>query len=158
MGLFDYFIPDPAIECPACDGFLTGWQGKHSGDMCLFVWQQGTVAPIDQKVDAEVKISERALSGMRVEPEFDIYGGECQQCGFKWWDSAWRVRCWTEGEVWTQTEIVPTPLKGELVAEGWVMCKACLSSWKAIGGKGLYLCRSCQKLVQVENSNPPNDS
>lgn len=158
MGMIDYFIPDPPIECPYCDGFLTDWQGKHSGDMGLFVWQQGKAAPIDQKIDLEVRASELALRGMRLGPEFDIYGGECTRCGFKWWDSAWRVHCWTKGGVWTQIEIVPTPMKAELIGAGWVLCKECLNGWKAIGNKGLYLCHSCQRLVAVDKSNREDDS
>ena len=153
MGMFDYFIPDPPIECPRCDGFLTGWQGKHSGDIGLFVWQQGKATPLDQKVDPEARASELTLGGMRLAPEFDIYGGECTQCGFKWWDSAWRVHCQTEAGVWTQTEIIPTPTKADLIGRDWVMCKECLTSWRATGDKGLYLCSSCQRLVNVEYSN-----
>src|ERR1043165_2183508 len=99
MGIFDYFLPEPPIQCPNCEGVLTGWQGRHSGDMALFVWQQGKAAPIDQTVDSEARLDEPSLSLKRLGNGLIIYGGECLQCGFCWWNTAWQIHCQLEDGV-----------------------------------------------------------
>ena len=44
MGMFDYYVPVPAIGCPACSVPLHGWQGK--GAHCLLLtWRQGETSP-----------------------------------------------------------------------------------------------------------------
>jgi hypothetical protein len=75
MGMFDYYEPDPPIECPKCGRGLSGWQGKDTHP-ALFVWRQGVAAPIDQRVDAEVRALPEKLANFRVSSEFWIYGGE----------------------------------------------------------------------------------
>src|SRR5262245_17977207 len=48
MGMFDYYEPRPAIACPRCGEVLSEWQGGD-GPSALFVWQQGTRHPVDQR-------------------------------------------------------------------------------------------------------------
>jgi len=45
MGMFDSYIADPPLACPACGEQLDGWQGKD-GPCLLFHWQQGHRFPV----------------------------------------------------------------------------------------------------------------
>ncbi len=56
MGMFDWYKPKERTCCPVCKEVLEEWQGKD-GDNALFVWQEGDVHPIDQKVDEDCAIS-----------------------------------------------------------------------------------------------------
>jgi hypothetical protein len=77
MSLFDYYQPVPCLHCPACGLPLEGeWQGKDSA-RAMFVWQQGTAAPIAQRVDDDIRWSEGELSRFRLPPVFEIYTHCC---------------------------------------------------------------------------------
>ena len=52
MGMFDWYVPRPAVACPCCATLLSGWQGK-SGPCSLFEWVQGVAPPARQLVDEE---------------------------------------------------------------------------------------------------------
>ncbi len=91
MGLYDFFEPDPSIECPNCGGSLSGWEGKD-GQPALLVWRQGVVGPIEQRIDPEFRTDLEALANARVPAEFRICGGECQ-CGDRFDDSRYQMRC-----------------------------------------------------------------
>lgn len=50
MSLFDYYQPDPALKCPACNADLDHWRGSD-GPADLFVWKQGQRHPIAQRTE-----------------------------------------------------------------------------------------------------------
>jgi hypothetical protein len=151
MGMFDYYEPDPPIECPKCGGRLSGWQGKDRLP-ALFVWRQGFAAPIDQRVDAEVRALPEKMATFRVSSEFWIYGGECE-CGYRFDDSRFGVRCTAPDGVWRTTEIEPPPTPARDVGDGWIQCSKCSDVWRRLVGRRLYLCPHCGKLTQPQDAD-----
>jgi hypothetical protein len=151
MGMFDYYEPDPPIECPKCGGRLSGWQGKDRLP-ALFVWRQGFAAPIDQRVDAEVRALPERMATFRVSSEFWIYGGECE-CGYRFDDSRFGVRCTAHDGVWRTTEIEPPPTPARDVGDGWIQCSECSDVWRRLVGRRLYLCPHCGKLTQLQDAD-----
>jgi len=147
MGLFDYYEPDPAIECPKCGGRLSGWQGKDRHP-ALFVWRQGVTAPVDQRVDPDVRVLPEKLATFRVSPEFWIYGGECS-CGYKFDDSRFGVRCTAPAGVWQTAEIDPPPTLLRDTGDGWIQCSECSDVWQRLGCRRLYLCPGCGRLTRL---------
>lgn len=156
MGLFDYFEPDPAIDCPnpACDGHLTGWQGKHWAGMALLHWKQNRLAPTYQTVEEEIRVSADRLATFRLgkDEEIAIYGGECPTCGFVFWNTRWNLVAIVKDHLWGQTTFRPQLKAAADLGQGWVACPECLESWPQIEGKRLYLCSSCEKLVEHRQS------
>ncbi len=69
VGMFDTFVPVPALACPVCGGPLRCWQGKD-GPCLLFVWTQGERRP-DSTVDDVV------TDGSALPAEFAIYSYDC---------------------------------------------------------------------------------
>jgi hypothetical protein len=111
MGMFDHYRPKPGFVCSVCRASHLEWQGKE-GPCALFVWEQGTSAPVDQLAEDECKISWEERAGFQLPVRFEIYA-ECScptllyAVGF------------TEDGVWTRTELlspanaVPYPHESE---------------------------------------------
>lgn len=100
MGMFDEYIPDPPLCCPACGAELDGWQGKD-GPNASMVWRQGIAGPVDQSIDDEdVKLRPEQLTRFRLPKEFTIYTA-C--CGGRFFVEA---DCYTSGETWSRTELM----------------------------------------------------
>ena len=100
MGMFDYYEPQPPIQCESCGRIVKEWQGKD-GPNALFVWRQGFAAPVEQKVDEECKLSPQELAKWRLPPQFSIMpvGVNCRNCAR---EGIGRV----ENGVWTALEII----------------------------------------------------
>jgi hypothetical protein len=148
MGMYDYYEPDPPMECPKCGGRLSGWQGKdiHSA---LLVWRQGVAAPVDQRVDPEVRALPERMATFRVSPVFWIYGGECD-CGYKFDGSRFSVRCTAPDGVWRTVEIEPSPTLARDAEDGWIQCSECSDVWQRVSGRHLYLCPGCGRLAKIQ--------
>jgi hypothetical protein len=69
MGLFDTFVPQPALPCPVCRKELRAWQGYY-GPCLLLVWTQGIGHP--QATDLHVDVD-----GVALPDEFLIYSRDC---------------------------------------------------------------------------------
>lgn len=149
MGLYDYYEPDPPIECPKCGGPLSGWQGKDSHP-ALFVWRQGVAAPVEQRVDLEVRAFPDKMLTLRPSPEFWIYGGACQ-CGYTFDDARFRVHCTAPDGVWRTTRLEPPPTPAKAIGDGWLQCSACSDVWRHASGRHLYLCPGCGKLTELRD-------
>ena len=80
MGMFDEYIPDTPLRCPACGSALDGWQGQGGGPNALMVWRQGIAEPIDQSIDdEEVKLEPEQLAKWRLPKQFTIYTFCCSR-------------------------------------------------------------------------------
>jgi hypothetical protein len=146
MGLYDYYEPDPPIECPKCGGRLSGWQGK-GGHPDLFVWRQGIAAPVDQRVDADARASLERMATLGVPPVFWIYGGKCS-CGYEFYDSGFQIRCTAPDGVWRKTEVDPPPTSARDVGDGWIQCSECSDVWSRVEGRRLYLSSGCGRFTE----------
>lgn len=151
MGLFDYYEPDPPILCPKCGAPLSGWQGKDVHP-ALFVWRQGVAAPVDQRVDPDIRALPERMATFRVSPEFWIYGGECE-CGYRFDDSRFGVRCTAPDGVWRTAEIDPPPTPAHYTGDGWIQCSECSDVWQRVDGRQLYLCPSCDRLTRLQEGD-----
>jgi hypothetical protein len=100
MSLFDWFVPKPDLACPRCGRTLTEWQGKD-GARGLFVWEQGAAAPIDQRVDEEVRLAPAEAAKLRLPASCLIYT-DCS-CGSEFLVEA---LCSATDGVWTETRLV----------------------------------------------------
>lgn len=98
MGLIDILKPVPDLNCPNCQAVLTNWQSTHK-DCCLFIWQQGTVYPIEQMADEDCAISENERMKVRLPQRFDLYTS-CENCPDYWIVAEGK----TENGVWTIVE------------------------------------------------------
>ncbi len=147
MGLYDYFEPNPPLECPKCGGWLLEWQGSD-GHPALLVWRQGVASPLGQRVDVEYRSSAEELARCRVPSEFSIYGGECD-CGYGFDDSRFSVHCKAADGVWQTAEIVPAPTPALDVGDGWVRCSECCDVWVQVPNRAFYLCPGCSRLTRL---------
>lgn len=148
MGLYDYYEPDPPIDCPKCGGQLSNWQGSD-GRPALFVWRQGIAAAIEQRVDSDCRVAPEELAQFRLPPEFWIYGGECK-CGYQFDDSRFSVRCTAPDGVWRTAEVEPPPTAARDVGDGWLQCAECCDVWQKVAGRRLYLCAGCGRLTRLD--------
>jgi len=99
MGWFDWYEPGSTLTCPVCDTSLTEWQGKN-GPCGLFVWRQGSAAPVEQKIEKDISIEVEKREKMRLPDEFIIYSHGCS-CPFPVLANG---RC--NGGIWMETELV----------------------------------------------------
>ena len=76
MGMFDEFIPDPAIACPECGALWDRFQGKD-GPNLLLVWKQGYARPVGHDVDADVRFDADRLGEFSLPERFVILGSGC---------------------------------------------------------------------------------
>lgn len=154
MGLFDYYEPDPSLECTQCGGRLSGWQGKD-GHPALLVWHQGIAAPVDQRVDPDFRVSPETMATLRVSTEFWIYGGACG-CGYRFDSSRFAVRCTAPDGVWRTVQIEPPPTCARDVGDGWLQCSECCEVWQSAEGRSIYLCHGCGRLTRIKGENDAN--
>lgn len=115
MGMFDEYIPDPPLPCPACDAVLDGWQGKD-GPNALMVWRQGQAAPVDQAIeDEEIRLAPEQLAAFRLPEQFLIY---TQCCGARRFFL--EAACHAPGGIWSSTllETAETAIQGKQERRG----------------------------------------
>lgn len=112
MGMFDWYEPRPAVNCPSCGSPLAGWQGK-SGPCCLFQWVQGSLSPTTQLVDDDVACSDAVREATRLPDDFEIHT-ECDSC--KTWVEA-QGSC--ERGVWTRVDLLH-PLEQPGLPDWWM--------------------------------------
>jgi hypothetical protein len=112
MGMFDEYIPDPPLPCPACGKTLADWQGED-GPNLLLVWKQGERFPIDCRLADEMYHQGKASflrSGRHVLPErFEFHTDVCD-CNHLVYGVG---RCvdgvWTEAELMSPRNARPYP-------------------------------------------------
>jgi hypothetical protein len=100
MGMFDWYNPEPSLNCPTCGKQLSDWQGKDAACL-LFVWQQGFANPIEHKGDGEdFQVSDSDLKDWKLPNQFSFYSYDC--------DCPYPVEAIgrTENEIWTSTELI----------------------------------------------------
>lgn len=148
MGLSDYFEPFPSIQCPHCGGGMEGWRGKHWGDCRLFVWRQGEIAPIGQKIDLDIRLDNAALASRRLERALiPISGAECARCGAQWRDCQFAVSADARSGTWIRTAIVPEPLIGTILEAEWIQCPQCTDAYAISAEQIWVICEPCGRLV-----------
>jgi hypothetical protein len=100
MGMFDWYKPEPDLNCPVCAKLLSEWQGIDA-DCLLLVWKQCVANPIEQKGDDEdFQISEADLTNFTLPKEFSFYSYDC--------DCPFPVQAIgkTENGLWASTKLV----------------------------------------------------
>ena len=156
MSLFDYFVPKPPIECPFCGAPTKGWQGKPWGGCALFVWEQGHLSPVEQRVDDECRISAEQLATRRLERDLiPIYGGECLSCGCVWFDSALSVSADARDGMWTGVVFNPPPLRAAEITQEILQCSGCAEPVDVQPTQSLAYCATCRRLIS--RPSPPID-
>jgi len=78
MGMFDYYKPDFPKHCPKCFERFSDWQGKD-GPCGLYIWEQHELAPIDQPIDKDARISLKERDVKRLPEVFD-FETKCENC------------------------------------------------------------------------------
>lgn len=148
MGMFDYFAPVPSIGChrPGCTGKMVEWQGKYRGN-CLFLWKQGELAPLDQRVSDDCKLDPECLSAIRLPENERIPAGwaTCDRCEVR---ALFSIECITDaGGCWMETKVIGQTSAGSVIESGWIQCAKCLDAWPEVEGKEVYVCPSCKCIV-----------
>ena len=98
--MFDWYEPDPPLACPACNQPVLEWQG-YGGPNGLFVWHQGDRSPVDQRVDADVRLADDELGEFTLPGSFVIHGHCAADCGCT-------AHCQCNEGCWTETIIDDT--------------------------------------------------
>lgn len=98
MGMFDYYEPAGALQCPIDRHPLVDWQGKE-GPCGLFLWREGIAAPSHERITEESRLSETQLQGIRLPPSFTIYSFDCPV------HSPLIATCMTMNGVWSITTV-----------------------------------------------------
>ena len=117
MGMFDYYQPTETLLCPVCHSLLQEWQGTD-GPCALFVWHQGLKAPVEQRVDEEVRLPPAALVRWRLPDTFSITSDKCA-CAF----SVTAIGR-TEDDVWTTTHVITAETARQASSETRAQFKA----------------------------------
>lgn len=97
MGMLDYFQPVPPIKVGNTE--LSGWQGK-GGPCALYVWRQGSPAPVEHAVDEEWKEKPEVMVSCRLpDGESEIYTTHPD-------DRRWIVaKIIVRGGIWAETKL-----------------------------------------------------
>jgi hypothetical protein len=114
VGMFDWYEPTPPLSCPRCAARLDEWQGKD-GECALWVWREGHVDPVDQRVDPEWRSSGLAAP---LRARFEIYT-TCSQ--------GHHVEAFGEAPdgIWTRTTLITAPVPPRRGASGRWSCPCC---------------------------------
>lgn len=156
MGMFDHYVPRPALHCERCGSELAGWQGKD-GPCNLVVWQQGEPAPAHHADDA-FRLEKEALARLRLPGVFGLY----TSCSCKIWVAA---TGFCRSGVWTETAVGECRDRSSVPAtdfgDGLRQCSRCAHVW-AIGDViPLAVCPDCKSLTELaprDELKLPNDT
>ena len=96
--MFDYYKPKEKLTCPTCGNNLNEWQGKD-GPCALFLWEQGTKFPTDQKASAECRLPEKDRKKFHLPDKFEIYSYDCPN------HQPIVATCISKSNVWEATEL-----------------------------------------------------
>lgn len=99
MGWFGWYAPADRLNCPVCGEPLLEWQG-HEGPCARLVWRQFTAAPVDQRVDPELRPLPWPQPHWLLPTRFSI---QSHDCGCPYPVEAFGH---TESGVWWRTELV----------------------------------------------------
>ena len=99
MSMFDWYIPETALNCPHCGIALYEWQGKQ-GPCALLVWRQGRKHPIDQRIDEEIRWVPEELTRFELPERFVIYTSCCSR------DFHVEAVCTAQDGVWSHCRIL----------------------------------------------------
>jgi hypothetical protein len=146
MGMFDSYVPQPALQCPRCHGPLAGFQGKD-GPNALFVWTQGTAAPSYQTVDDEWQLPPEKRSTLRLPPRFETYT-RCDHC-----QAHVDVTGFCEDGVWTRCvfgrHLRSTAISARRIDARWRQCSRCAEAWEEDPEMELSGCPGCGALTEL---------
>jgi len=95
--MFDWYQPSASFDCPNCGRPLSDWQGKD-GPNALLVWREETAAPVDQRVDDDLRVPAARIAALRLPSEFVIYTTCCGRFLIE-------AICETEFETWVRTRL-----------------------------------------------------
>ena len=152
MSLYDYFEPEPPIQCFKCGGMVEGWTGKPEGS-ALLAWRQGIPMPIDHKVDSEIRFSTKKMASMRLEPTLiSIVGGRCKHCDARWYNN-FNLLADARSSIWTDTILDPPPLVGTPIGNDWIQCPQCADAYEMGPNRRWLLCEPCGRLVEKPKAN-----
>jgi hypothetical protein len=113
MGMFDYYRPLPNLKCPGCGyEFDTLWQGKD-GPNALFLWEQGSTAPVDQMVDVEIRSPDTLRSECRLPASFAIFNDGCRCARLVVAYGNCIGGKWDQAEVETHENAMPAPSESD---------------------------------------------
>jgi hypothetical protein len=148
MGMFDWFKPDPPIQCPQCSRPVEGFQGKD-GPCNLLVWTQGLPSPVDDPdTDDDWRSSPEYLAELRLPAVFEFYGS-CDPCK-QWLD----FTGFCQNGVWTETvsgrhlSSGPT-IPATSVAQDWRQCARCADAWQCSDSIIRAGCPFCGALTRL---------
>jgi len=99
MGFFDTYKPSASFRCPNCLRPLEQWQGKD-GPCGLFVWEEGTAAPVGQDAGEDTALPSAERDMIRLPDAFTIYSYDCPA------HKPVTARCHCVNGVWAATVIV----------------------------------------------------
>lgn len=148
MGMFDEYVPRPALRCPRCDAALRDFQGKD-GPCAIFIWSQGVAAPVGQSVDADCMLPSEQAARFRLPPRFEIYT-QCHGCGL--WVS---VTGFCDHGTWTRCtfgrHVDAVAVQANPIPERWRQCTKCTEAWEeeddSVELSGCPRCGSLTKLA-----------
>ncbi len=99
MGMFDSYLPEPALRCPGCGTTLEGWQGKE-GPCILTTFKTGDVIEVC-KDWRDFAFNETEYAWAEDDTRFEIYTS-CSSCK-RWVDA---IGSKDQSGKWTATTIV----------------------------------------------------
>jgi hypothetical protein len=161
VGVYDEYIPRPALKCPKCRALLDerAYQGKD-GPCRFLLWTQGEVGPTAE-VDYERfgwKVPSEERARLRLPPRFGICSS-CARCGM-----GFAVLCICDGEVWTICVIGDftrdpegknwfaadaEPIPAHAVDARWRQCTRCTDAWEEEPEVRLSQCPGCRALTAL---------
>lgn len=99
MGMFDYYVPVPTINCPGCGAPLDEWQGKD-GPCALMTWKQGEPASTDQPCEDDlIGVPKELLKPHVPQLTFSIHA-YCENDGLIY------AECQVENGTWAKTTVI----------------------------------------------------
>lgn len=96
--MFDYYEPASQLRCPICQRVLKEWQGKD-GPCGLFIWAEGSAAPVGQAVSEDIRLDDADLQCKRLPSMFVIYSYDCPE------HFPVEADCRADDGVWTLTKV-----------------------------------------------------
>lgn len=149
MGMFDLYVPDPALPCRWCGAALVELQGKD-GPCGLLVWRECTPGPVGQRGDSRWHIADHLLRGLRL-PDLFALGGDCSTCGnFTGFSGIADSGTWVDC-VLGQVESLDGAVGARDLGSGMRQCSRCASHWSWPPERRWAECPDCHVLTRLED-------
>lgn len=149
MGMYDVFLPVPALPCKWCGAELSNdFQGK-CGPCRMLIWREGEAAAVGEQCDVESRMPAEERRKLRL-PSLFGFCTLCPSCGSSSeFTGVCRDGTWVDS-ILGCFDSITSRVRARDLGSGHRQCSECCAWWEWPVARRLSECPACHMLTELE--------